>query len=533
MTTNYAGHVSTRVTPQTEPIPGSDQQANNAGGFSFVVDDWKRLERFLILGADGGTYYVSERKLTQDNAACVIRCADADYKRTVDTIVNVSDSGRAPKNDPAVFALALCASHTKNKECVSYALANMPRVCRIGTHLFQFVSACDQMRGWGQGLKKGVANWYTGMPVKKLAEQVIKYQQREGWSHRDVLRLSHPKGAVGSRKDVLYWATRGWESVGTEPHPDDDLKQIWAFERAKVTEDRKEIIRLVTDYRLPRECVPTHFLTEPEVWEALLPHMGLTAVVRNLATMTRVGLLKPLSDATRFVTGRVTDPVGLKKARVHPMALLLALRTYQSGQGDRGQNTWTPVGQVTQALDDAFYLAFDQVEPAGKRFFIGMDVSGSMSSPVAGTRLSCAEATAAMALVTARTESETFIGAFCDRMAPVSFTRSTRLDQACAITRGMNFGRTDCALPMEYALSSGIKADVFLVMTDNETYAGRIHPSQAIREYRRRTGIPAKLVVMAMTATEFTIADPKDSGMLDMVGFDASVPSVLTDFSKN
>ena len=29
----------------------------------------------------------------------------------------------------------------------------------------------------------------------------------------------------------------------------------------------------------------------PKVWEALLPHMGLTAMLRNLGKMTEVGLL--------------------------------------------------------------------------------------------------------------------------------------------------------------------------------------------------------------------------------------------------
>jgi 60 kDa SS-A/Ro ribonucleoprotein len=38
--------------------------------------------------------------------------------------------------------------------------------------------------------------------------------------------------------------------------------------------------------------------------------------------------------------------------------------------------------------------------------------------------------------------------------------------------------------------------------------------------------------VVGMTATEFTIADPSDAGMLDVVGFDAAAPAVMADFSR-
>ena len=55
-------------------------------------------------------------------------------------------------------------------------------------------------------------------------------------------------------------------------------------------------------------------------------------------------------------------------------------------------------------------------------------------------------------------------------------------------------------------------------------------PVQALQEYRRKLGIPAKLVVVGMTANGFSIADPNDGGMLDVVGFDAATPQLISDF---
>lgn len=141
MSTAYARHLSTKITPQTEPVPGKVMTKNSAGGFVFEVDDWTRLDRFLVLGNEGGTYYATERKLTQENAACVQRCAILDPKRTVDRISEISLAGRAPKNDAAIFALALCAS-LGSKEAKDLAFGALWKVCRIPTHLFQFVEYC-------------------------------------------------------------------------------------------------------------------------------------------------------------------------------------------------------------------------------------------------------------------------------------------------------------------------------------------------------------------------------------------------------
>ena len=59
----------------------------------------------------------------------------------------------------------------------------------------------------------------------------------------------------------------------------------------------------------------------------------------------------------------------------------------------------------------------------------------------------------------------------------------------------------------------------------------RVHPAQALAEYRQKTGIDAKLIVVGMCANRFTIADPRDPGMLDVVGFDTAVPVAMREFA--
>jgi 60 kDa SS-A/Ro ribonucleoprotein len=536
---NYAEHLTT---PQSEALPG--QVENSAGGFSFPLDDWKRLDRFLILGSEAGSYYASPRTLTRENAKVIERCLKEDGDRVVKQIVEISDAGRAPKNDPALFALALAAK--LGDECTRrLAFEVLPKVARIGTHLFYFVAFLQELGGWGRATKRGFAKWYTNMPEERLVLQAIKYQSRDGWSHRDLLRLAHPTPATDRQKAIFHWIVKGWDEVGQDPHPDEILGQIWAFERAKTKPSMKELIRLIVDYHLPHECVPTESKNDPAVWDAMLPSMGLTALVRNLGKMTSIGLLAPFSTPEKLVVERFGDFSAIKNARLHPISILTALKTYGQGHGDKGKLSWKPNQRIVDALDSAFYLAFKAIEPTGKRHLLALDVSGSMdANPIANMNMSTREGSAAMALVTANVESESLFvgfsaGPYKSKWGPgtsgirsLAISPRQRISDVTFYLKSIPFGGTDCALPMLWAADQKIPVDVFCIYTDNETWAGDVHPTEALERYRQKMGIGAKLVVIGMVANEFSIADPKDAGMLDLIGFDTSCPALIGDFAR-
>ena len=527
--TNYLRQYNPKVTPQSEPIAGT--VANNAGGYSFAVDKWTQFDRFLIIGSEGGSYYVSERALTRENARNVEACIAEDGPRAIMRIVQISDEGRAAKNDPALFALALAAS-AKDEGTRSLALSVLPQVARTGTHLFHFVSFVQNFRGWGRGLRDAISAWYLDRSDKSLANQLIKYQSRDGWSHRDVLRLAHTRPRSAFQNAMFnYIVHKNFDATGV---PDSDaLRWAAAADELLHTTDEKRALELIEAYRLPREMVPTHLLNSPNVWAALLPHMGITAMLRNLGKMGSVGLLTPLSEAEQIVAQAVSETEVLRSGRVHPLQVLSALRVYSSGHGVRGALTWTPAPVVRDALEAGFYASFKTIEPANKRTLLALDVSGSMSVTLPGVPgLSAREGAAVMAMVTARTEPQYHFMAFQSNFVPLGITASHTLEQAIRKTRNLPFGGTDCALPMVWAAEHRIPVDTFAVYTDSETWAGYIHPSQALAQYRRTMGIPAKLVVVGMVSNGFSIADPQDSGMLDVVGFDSATPALLAEFAR-
>jgi 60 kDa SS-A/Ro ribonucleoprotein len=542
---DYSQHVSTRTTPQSEPIPGTAQVPNSAGGFTWAVDDWTRLDRFLILGSEGPTYYASEKKLTKENAAAVTRCIQTDGPRAVRRIVEVSTAGRAPKNDPAIFALALAAA-LGDSATKAVAFEAMPKVCRIGTHLFHFAQAVQAFRGWGRGLRRAVQGWYSA-EIDHVVYQAIKYRQRDGWTHADLLRLAHVTPPSAEHQALFRWLTGSKDLRAEEqrtkkgvrlapyrrflepvaPHP-----LVAALDEITAGLDVKRLCALIREHDLPREVVPPEMLNQADVWAALLERMPMTAMVRSLAKMTAVGLLAPMSEAVAHVVRELGNEERIRRSRLHPIALLSAQRVYAQGHGERGSLTWAPVSQIIDALDAAFYTAFENVPITGKRYVLALDVSGSMGGgAIAGVPgLTPRDASAALALVTAAREPNHVIMGFATEFRPLPISPKQRLADAVRVVSSLPFGGTDCSLPMLWALEQKLAADGFVVLTDSETWAGAMHPSQALTKYRRETGISAKLAVVAMVSNGFTIADPNDAGMLDVVGMDTTTPSLIADF---
>lgn len=539
-TTDPLKSFGTTQTSQREPVPGRPEQVkNNAGGYVFQIDPLAQLRRFLTMGTAGGTYYVGQDVLTRENGELILAFTldDDKHKSLVDTIVEISLAGRAPKQNPTLFALAI-ACQKGSTEAKQYARKQITQVVRTGTHLFIFVGYLKQFGGWGRGLRKAVGNWYVEKEADKLAYQVVKYRQREGYTHRDVLRLTHPKIDEPYKRTVIDFAIQGNDLSGTGERialPD----VIAGYMEAQTGAD---IPTLLDRYNLPWEALPDEAMNDPKVWDQMLDNgVPLGALLRQLPRLTRIGMLPQMGGRTDEVAHLLFNDAALQKARIHPINVLTALKTYRSGHAMRGSSTWDPTAKIVDALDEMFYASFGFINPAEKRTMNCLDLSGSMTWPEnvpPGQPLTCREISAALAMVTVRTEAEQVTTGFTSglgfrnpRLDVIPLSARQRLDDVIRTIESMPMGGTDCSLPMRWALQHGMPVDTFVVYTDNETWAGQIHPFQALQQYRREMGIDAKLIVAAMTPTKFSIADPRDPGMLDISGFDSAVPQFISDFS--
>jgi 60 kDa SS-A/Ro ribonucleoprotein len=528
-----------KTTPQTKQAR-ADQVKNNAGGFVFEVSDLSRLERFLILGTDGGTYYVGEQKLTDQNIAFLRSMIAKDERLVVDTAVNVSVNARAYRNSPAIFAIALVLAEGKDK---AYAREAFNKVVRTSTHLFEAAEYIDSLGGWGRAKRAAFAGWYESKDADKLAYQAVKYRQRNGWTHKDVLRLSHAKPDARVANFM----------VGKGIEPTNEVNILDSFNAMQEAKTVKSVLRILDfNENLPWETIPTEFLKDAGVWKKLFYNNQLNgqALIRNITRLAKLGAFNDLQFAADYAA-KLTNDEMIARTKLHPINYLNAVVVYNDGQADRSgwgrTKDWVTESVINDALNDGFHAAFKHVVPAGKRTMLAIDVSGSMASKAMGLDLSCAQVSAAMAMQVARTEPAHIIRGFTTggggryggwgysrgsaELTDLGISAKSNLSTAMRKVQHNNFGGTDCSQPMLWALENKVEIDTFAVLTDSETWAGKIQPFQALKKYRDQTGIDAKLAVFGISGSPFTIADPSDRGMLDFCGADANAPKVFADFS--
>jgi 60 kDa SS-A/Ro ribonucleoprotein len=174
--------------------------------------------------------------------------------------------------------------------------------------LFQFVVTAHNERGWGRGLRSVVAHWYVSRPVSEVAADILKCPEHDGWTHRDLLRLAHPVPATQAQNALFQWAVDGTLGhLATSDVIAGELRQVYAVERLKQTDDQREVISLVEQYSLTHDMVPGRWKGSPAVWESLLTCMSYADIVQNIMSLADCGLLANEGPATALVVARLID----------------------------------------------------------------------------------------------------------------------------------------------------------------------------------------------------------------------------------
>lgn len=511
-------------TPQWEQDDPTQVQ-NSAGGYVYALSPEKAFERFLILGTEGGTYYAKERDLTKQAMALVAQCVqDLDVETYFGLVEEAART--APKRTWALYALAeaLISGTPAHKARVPHAAKN---VVQTGTDLFELASYVRGRRGWGETVRHTFDAFLAEMDVQKLALWSVKYRERFGYTWRDLLRLQHTKPDSLERQGVFQFMNgklRASESSISDLNVPDVIIG-YLMVQGLAAED--EIISLVGQYHLPWEALTDEQRTDL-VWKACLPNIGDRAVLRNMASFTRRGL-----DQDYVFRQNVTDRIN-RSSKLHPINVLDALKTYGSGGavGRSRGGTYVPNSRWQEALEDALDHSWvDGVTKTGQRVMIGVDVSGSMGAPAGGSAvLTCAEVAGALSLAFVKAEEEVGVFAFNEGLQHLPFTRKTAYADVMKRISHINYGGTDCSLPMLYAMQQKVKVDTFISITDSETWAGSVQPMEALRQYRQASGIHAKMAVIGLTSNGFSIADPRDRATMDFVGFSSDLPKAIEKF---
>ncbi len=513
-------------TPQIQPIPGREAEMirGRSGGFMFNAGIWKLLRRCLLIGTAQSTYYAGQSELTEDFVAVLNQAIATDPRQVADEILYASD-GNAINQSAPIFALVLL-SMGESRQAKKAFQEIFPQVVRTGSHFYEWLSYTKSLRGFGAIIRAVGKNWLTNSDVKSLAYQLLKYRQRHGFTNRDALRLFHVKPPTISHQLLFNWVVKGWEDLPAEiPAP--ELAQIWWYEWLKRNPEQTYLA--IAQGHLTHEMAAPIGIMDKQAWQLLFQEMPIGALLRNLGSLTEIGILAPneLENLAR-VEAILNHKDHLRKGYIHPISVLKALKTYQSqGKLGRTHKTWHPVDKIVEILEKAVEMSLEIIEPTGKVFMHAIDVSGSMSSLVTSVGLSCCEIATVMSLVTAKAEKHYAIRGFATEFRNLKISHQDSFSSAMTKASNQNFGGTNASVAYEWMIDHNFKADVICFWTDSESWVGYPHPSQALKKYRDQINRHIKAVYITLAPDRITLVDPSDPLSWDLAGFDPGIPRLI------
>lgn len=505
---NFYARALCQPTPQNKPLLGENQVENDAGGYVFRSSDAESFKRFLILGSDTNSYYASKKKLTQESLKNTFKFIDMHPVDAFNTLYEVSQKRSAPKVSPTLMALAYLSSN-RDVNIRKLVYAHLTDICRTASHLFEFIENVHLFRGWSRGLRESVSRFYERTD---LGYQLIKYRNRNGFTHKNILKLAHPKPHNDYQQDLFSWLCRD-----TAVH-DGLVNAFIEIQNPSTTVQRA--LQLINQYNLPWESIPTQLHSERVFWEALLPHMPDMALVRNLNRMSNLGMFNAFSPFTSLVEDK------LSKTRLHPMKIFTAYTAYRKGQGRHF--SWTVNDRILNALDNAFFTTMKHSEPSGKNILVAVDVSGSMEGNEILDGCTAARYSLALALAIQGTEPSAEIMAFDTQARQVQW-RTKSLQSI--FSASINGGGTDCSIPFTYAIHNKLKVDTFVLLSDSQTWYGNMHPHQAFECYLDQHNKDAKSVGIGLVADKFQLHPEHFKNTLNIAGYDSSLPEMISSFS--
>lgn len=528
----YNFFVSQNKTPQNQPLPGrkAEMTQGRSGGWMFKADIWQLLRRCLLIGTANGAYYAGKHELTQEFVDVIQEAIKINPRRVAGEIRYASD-GRSINNSTPIFALVLL-SMGETPEAKQAFIETFPKVVRTGSHFYEWLNYTKAMRGFGKIIREVGKAWLSNEDVKELAYQLLKYQQRQGFSSRDALRLFHVKPPTTDHDLLFNWVMNGWDELPSGI-PSEALKQIWWYEWLKRHPDKTH--KAISQGRLTHEMAAPVGKMDKKAWQLLFNEMPVGAMLRNLGSLTELGVLTANERQNIERVAKVlNNREHLRKGRIHPIDVLKALKTYQSG-GHLGKSkkTWTPVPRIVDILETAVELSFDVIEPTNKVFLHAVDISGSMSwTTVSSIGLTCCEIATVMALVTAKAEKNYVIRGFSTEFIDLGITAKDSFKTAMQKANNHNFGGTDASVAYHWMIRHKFKADLICFWTDNETWAGSKHTSRALAEYRQKINPKIKGVYITLAPYNITLVDPNDDNSWDIAGFDPGTPRLIQLLAK-
>lgn len=494
-------------------LPRPDTR-NQAGGVAYSLSPKQMLAQYAATGCLNSTFYAT----ADEQLAKTLELASKVEPEFVAKVALYTRSKGHMKDMPALLVALLSVRSPGLMAEVFDRLIDTPRMLRTFVQIMR--SGQVGRKSLGTLPKRLVLQWLQS----RTDEQLFRASVGNDPSLADILRMVHPTPSTPSRAALYGYLVGKPHDIGALP------ELVLHYEAFKGNPS------MFGENDLPE--VPMEMLTslplEWSHWKALALKASWQTLRMNLNTFARHGVLGDPA-VSKHAASKLRDGREISKARVFPYQLMAAFM-------NAGDNV---PGPVKNSLQDAMELSLANVPEVEGKVWVFPDVSGSMQSPVTGvrkgstTKVRCVDVAALVAAAILRKNPEAGVLPFSDRVDRVDLNPRDSVMTNAQRLASLPSGGTNCSLPLAYLNEQGLKGDLVVYVSDNESWMdstglqGASRSTATLEQWAifKRRNPRARLVCLDLQPNGSTQA-PESGDVLNIGGFADSVFSVISEFNR-
>jgi len=517
---------------------------NAAGGVAYAFSPKHALAQLATTGCFRGTFYAtSEEQLDQ-----ITQLAEQLDDDVFLAKLAIYARQRAMMKDmPAALLVMLSVRDAELTHQVFDRVVDNGRLLR---NVFQMVRSGRFGRsGLSSSLKRAFQRWLNAASTQKLLSASIGSDP----SLRDVLRMARPKPETNERRALFGWLTGKpvvqWAPATLHDLPE-EVRRLIAFREAKKGAEQARILRELS----VRWDLLADTAKDAHAWKAIAKQMGPQALRMNLNTLLRHGVLrsesgKPDTDMVARIAKRLSDEREIKRSKQFPYQFLSA---YKYAHKDVPQ-------AIKSALHRAAEIACGNIPQLPGPVLIGLDVSGSMHSPVTGYRdrgatsmMRCVDVAALFAAAILRRNPDSVVVPFDTVAYEAKIDPNDSILSLSDRLARYGGGGTDCSVPLQAANGRYAHRPFagVILLSDNESWITRNRPygygrygqTGVMSQWQKFTNNQLKLRGHEIASPKLVCIDlqpntttqaPERADILNVGGFSDSVFQVVASFLED
>lgn len=532
----------------------------------------EQLKRIIYLNNAACHFFVGDPDTYQLDISEARRTSiTQSIENKLQEMFSVLDAASADKNLPRrsiIFLVLGKLMHWENitPELKSKITAKVLELCQSDEEFFCFIKYYTQLRRQNKmpsSVEKLVRKFYMKKTPLELAQSVAKFNGLHKWSHKDLIKLAHVKSDTPLKNVVInYILTRKPTDKETEEQQK-ILDIIKKSDELRSTQEPVNAIPILSELKLTIQQVSPSLRQNGEIWAASLENMSIQEILPCLGKLYKLGLLKPNTTVTNYLTNLLTDSEKIKASGVHPVEVFTFMKRLEKGgkpmdpkllnhlknekklseEDIKKAKTRTEAkcSHILSALLKCFNLACSNVPSTNKRYFVTIDVTEKAKNALCtGNKvLTLLEAAVVYTILLLRVEKDVVIATYKDdKINLISVEKKISFSDLLEKVKAQSSEYSLIFSPIEWATSEKKHVDVFVNFIHND-HASSVPKEKkqskidSIIKYRTKVNLPkTKLINFAVVNRSMPVFVDKPPSVLDILGFDVTACKVAECFSR-